>query len=207
MDCCWLVVSICIDPILSGLVIQQQLVSSTSNATRGPISQFSLLCAYEQSSSIKGHSRKTVSHVRVAKLWKWVFRNRRDRRRTITNQLVRRRNPTPHEFPAGWTIKSGRVCPTFLDNERRNVNQQSVRFADPFFQPLFNPFASTRRSISSFLFCRVHEPRFRFLDANRCEASSATRRERERERDDITRFLRSNSTLTNLWCLVRSVSS
>lgn len=45
----------------------------------------------------------------------FVEKRMSNRRRTITNQLVRRRNPTPHEFPPGWTIKSERVCPTYLE--------------------------------------------------------------------------------------------
>lgn len=81
--------------------------------------------------------RRIASRKGARNSWKRMS----NRRRTITNQLVRRRNPTPHEFPPGWTIKSERVCPTYLETNGEtwinNVFDSPTLLSSPSIYPFF----------------------------------------------------------------------
>ena len=128
-----------------------------------------------------------MSYVRVRRWWNCEsgVPGRRNRRRTITNQLVRRRDPTPHEFPAGWTIKSGRVWPTFLETNGEtwinSVFVSPIPFPTPL-QPL-----RVDASIDFFLFSFVDERTGR-ASVSRYESMRSEQRdvERERERKETT---------------------
>lgn len=77
-------------------------------------------------------------------------------------------------------------------SSKRTEKRESTAcsFRRSLFQPLFNPSASTRRSISFFFLLSMSVPgALPFLDTNRCGASSATSREKERERRRHYTFL------------------
>lgn len=130
-----------------------------SNAQLGEIYQFSWLLVRKQRTDsdqrILKKARNSIGATR--KLRKWFGR------RTITNQSVRRRNPTPHEFPAGWTIKSERVCTIFLESNGETWINSVFHLPTP-----FQPSSTVPRPIDLLLFFpRVQERARLFLATNR----------------------------------------